>query len=116
MLPADTIAEEVDCGHGRVERRSCAVLYDLSLLEKPSEWASLHGLVRIEAERYHKVSGKTEREIRYYITSLKVGAAQLNGLIRQTLQVIPKSALQIGSSVIVLITHSANAEEQCVPT
>jgi hypothetical protein len=40
-------------------------------------------LVRIEAERYHKVSGKTEREIRYYITSLKAGAAQLNGLIRQ---------------------------------
>jgi predicted transposase YbfD/YdcC len=83
MLPADTIAEEIDCGHGRVERRSCAVLHDLSLLEKSSEWASLHGLVRIEAERYHKVSGETEREIRYYITSLKAAAAQLNGLIRQ---------------------------------
>jgi len=83
MLSADTVAEEIDCGHGRVERRSCAVLLDLSLLEKPSEWASLHGLVRIEAERYHKLSGKTEREIRYYITSLKAGAARLNGLIRQ---------------------------------
>lgn len=39
--------------------------------------------MRIKAERYHKVSGKTEQEIRSYITSLKAGAAQRNGLIRQ---------------------------------
>jgi hypothetical protein len=34
-------------------------------------------LVRIEAERYHKATGKTEREIRYYIT-IKPEAARLN--------------------------------------
>ena len=56
---------------------------DLSLLEKPFEWASLKGLVRIESERYHKVSGKIEREIRYYITSLKPDARRLNSVIRQ---------------------------------
>jgi predicted transposase YbfD/YdcC len=83
MLGADAVIEEVDCGHGRVEQRKCSVIGDLSLVEKAAEWASLQGLVRIEAERYHKATGKTEREIRYYITSLKPDAAQLNRVIRQ---------------------------------
>jgi predicted transposase YbfD/YdcC len=83
MLAADATAEEIDCGHGRVEQRRCSVIGDLSLLEKASEWASLQGLVRIESERYHKVTGKTEREIRYYITSLKPDAGRLNRAIRQ---------------------------------
>ena len=78
MLAADGVSEEIDCGHGRVEQRRCSVIADLSLLEKASEWASLQGLVRIESERYHKATGKTETEIRYYITSLKSrrGAAE----------------------------------------
>lgn len=83
MLGADAVAEEIDCGHGRVERRSCSVIADTSLVEQAAQWPSLRGLVRIEAERYHKVSGKTEREIRYYITSLKPDAARLNAAIRQ---------------------------------
>lgn len=83
LLESDAVAEEIDCGHGRVERRRCSVITDLSLIEKAAEWTSLQGLVRIEAERYHKVSGKTEREIRYYITSLRPAAAHLNHVIRQ---------------------------------
>ena len=83
MLAADTVAEEIDCGHGRVERRTCAVLGDLSLLDKPSCWVGLRTLVRIQAERFHKATGKTERETRYYITSLSPDAARLNQLIRQ---------------------------------
>ena len=82
MLAADGVKEEIDCGHGRVERRRCSVIADLSLLEKASEWASLQGLVRIESERYHKATGKTEREIRYYITSLDPDAERLNQAIR----------------------------------
>src|SRR5664280_1680168 len=83
MLACDAVAEEIDCGHGRVERRTCSVIADLSLIEKASEWASLQGVVRIEAERYHKATGKTETETRYYITSLKPDAARLNRAIRQ---------------------------------
>lgn len=83
MLAAEAVDEQIDCGHGRVETRKCSVLADLSLLEKPSEWAALKGLVRIKAERYHKASGKTETEIRYYITSLAPDAARLNRCIRQ---------------------------------
>jgi predicted transposase YbfD/YdcC len=83
QLATDAVAEEIDCGHGRVERRRCSVIADLSLLDNVAEWASLQGLVRIEAERYHKATGKTEREIRYYITSLRADAARLNSAIRQ---------------------------------
>ena len=83
MLSADAVAEQIDCGHGRVEQRRCSVIADLSLVEKASEWASLQGLVRIESERYHKATGKTEREIRYYITSLHPDAERLNRAIRQ---------------------------------
>jgi predicted transposase YbfD/YdcC len=83
MLAADAVAEQIDCGHGRVEQRRCSVIADLSLIEKAFEWASLQGLVRIESERYHKATGKTEREIRYYITSLHADAEELNRAIRQ---------------------------------
>lgn len=83
MLAADAVDEEIDCGHGRVEHRTCSVIADLSLVEKAAEWSSLQGLVRIRAERYHKATGKTEREIRYYITSLKPDAERLNRAIRQ---------------------------------
>ena len=83
MLAPDAVAEEIDCGHGRVEQRNCAVIADLSLLEKAAAWPSLQGLVRIQAERFHKVNGKPERETRYYITSLPPQAARLNRAIRQ---------------------------------
>ena len=83
MLAAAAVAEEIDCGHGRIEQRRCAVIADLGLIEKAGEWPSLQGLVRIEAERYHKATGKTERETRYYITSLKPDAARLNRVVRQ---------------------------------
>jgi hypothetical protein len=59
------------------------VIADTSPLDNASEWASLQGLVRIKAERYHKVSSQTERRTRYYITSLKSDAARLNGAIHQ---------------------------------
>src|SRR5208337_4783759 len=57
-LACDAVAEEIDCGHGRVERRTCSVIADLSLIEKASEWASLQGVVRIAAERYHQGHGQ----------------------------------------------------------
>jgi predicted transposase YbfD/YdcC len=83
MLAAESVAEQIDCGHGRVERRTCSVIGDLTLLENPFQWASLKGLVRIQAERFHKTTGKTENETRYYITSLAPEATRLNQAIRQ---------------------------------
>jgi predicted transposase YbfD/YdcC len=83
MLPAAAVAEETDGGHGRVERRICSVLGDLSLVEKAAEWSSLQSLVRIQAERFHKATGQVERETRYYISSIKPDATRLNRAVRQ---------------------------------
>lgn len=83
LLPAASVAEQTDGGHGRVERRTCSVVGDLSLVEKAGEWTSLQSLVRIQAERFHKASGQVERETRYYISSIKPDAARLNRAIRQ---------------------------------
>jgi predicted transposase YbfD/YdcC len=83
MLPPETVVTELDCGHGRMETRRCSALGDLSLVEQAPDWPALQSLVRIEAERYHKATGKTERETRYYISSLRPEAARLNSAIRQ---------------------------------
>ncbi|HEX3154111.1 MAG TPA: ISAs1 family transposase [Candidatus Angelobacter sp.] len=83
MLPVAAVAEETDGGHGRVERRICSVLGDLSLVEKAAEWASLQSLVRIQAERIHKATGRVERETRYYISSIQPDAQRLNRAVRQ---------------------------------
>ena len=83
MLAADSLDEQIDCGHGRVEQRRCSVLADLSLIDNTQNWASLRAVVRIQATRFHKATGKQEHETRYYITSLAPDAKRLNTAIRQ---------------------------------
>lgn len=83
LLPADSVSTEVDCGHGRVEQRTCSVIGDLSLIERAKDWPSLRSLVRIDAERFHKATGKIERETRFYIASLRPEAKVLNVIVRQ---------------------------------
>jgi predicted transposase YbfD/YdcC len=83
LLKADAVSEQIDCGHGRVETRRCSVIADTSLLEQSAEWAGLRSLVRVQASRYHKATGKTEQETRYYITSLNTEPTQINDKIRQ---------------------------------
>jgi len=83
MLEPASADEQIDCGHGRVETRRCAVLTDLSLLDNTQNWAGLRSIVRIQATRHHKASGKQEQETRYYISTLQPDAARLNAAIRQ---------------------------------
>jgi predicted transposase YbfD/YdcC len=83
FLPAASASQQVDAGHGRVETRTCTVINDLSMIEKAQEWAGLRSLVRLEAERYIKTTGQTEREIRYYISSSSSDAESMNRAVRQ---------------------------------
>ena len=34
FLETKSVSEEIDAGHGRVERRKCSVIDDLSMIEK----------------------------------------------------------------------------------
>ena len=53
------------------------------MIENAGEWSSLRTLVKIDAERFHKATGKTERETRSYMSSLTPNAALLNSVIRK---------------------------------
>jgi predicted transposase YbfD/YdcC len=65
---------EEDFGHGRIEQRKCTLYTDLSFIDKLEVWKNLTAIVKIEATRYSKSSGKEEKEVRLYITSSKENA------------------------------------------
>lgn len=72
-----------DMGHGRIEKRTCYVISDISWACKADEWKKLQSLVKIDSERYHKSDGRTEHQSRYYISSLAADAAKLNAAVRE---------------------------------
>lgn len=65
----DHVHASLDIGHGRVEKRKCTVMTNLGHIEQLAKWKNLTTLIKIESERYFKVSGKTETATRYYIAS-----------------------------------------------
>ncbi|WP_062041993.1 ISAs1 family transposase [Lentimicrobium saccharophilum] len=70
MLPINDYYEEVDYGHGRIENRKCSIITDLSLMFCSNKWAGLKSVVKIERERIFKATGKVEKDINYYISTL----------------------------------------------
>jgi len=82
FLPIKSVNEEIDADHGRVERRVCSVIDDLSMIEAREDWKNLQSLVKVEAERFIKSTGKSETETRFYVSSLTANAELLNKSIR----------------------------------
>jgi predicted transposase YbfD/YdcC len=70
----------VDGDHGRIETRTTTVIHDVKWLQERHEWPGLKGVVIVESSR--EISGKIDRETRYYITSLVMLAALLGPAIR----------------------------------
>ncbi len=58
------ITEEV--GSGRVEKRTCTVMDDLSHLLNPTKWNSLQSIAKIESERFIKSTGKHRNQLGLY--------------------------------------------------
>jgi predicted transposase YbfD/YdcC len=79
----ESVSKETSLGHGRIEKRTCRVIKDTSWICKSEEWKGLQSLVRIESERSHKNTGETQREVRYYISSLSGDASLHNKAIRE---------------------------------
>ncbi|SFT46260.1 Predicted transposase YbfD/YdcC associated with H repeats [Halomonas saccharevitans] len=73
--------EEVSKAHGRLETRRCYVFDALDCLPKPARWPDLRSFAVIESTRERQ--GTTERERRYYISSLAPNAEQLAKAVRQ---------------------------------
>jgi predicted transposase YbfD/YdcC len=72
--------EDVDKGHGRVEQRNITLLHKVGWLTNEQRWEGLASVAMIESICTTK--GKTTTERRYYISSLKVDAPTMLGLIR----------------------------------
>ena len=70
----------VDGDHGRIETRTTTVIHDVKWLQERHDWPGLQAVVIIESSR--EVSGKIERETRYYITSLVLLASLLGPVVR----------------------------------
>ena len=66
--------------HGRIETRTTTVIHDVEWLQKRHQWPGLKAVVMVESSR--EINGKTERETRFYITSLVMVAALLGPVVR----------------------------------
>ena len=73
-------AETIDGDHGRIETRAVTVIHDIEWLQEQHAWPGMKSIVMVESTR--EMSGKTERETRFYITSLVLLANQLASLVR----------------------------------
>lgn len=82
FLESSSANQQTDLGHGRVEKRTCSVIQDLSMIDQKDQWKGLQSLVRIQTERYVKATQEIQKETRYYISSLKADAHQFNQNIR----------------------------------
>lgn len=76
----------VDKGHGRLETRHCVVINDLSSLNlQGPAWPGLRSVAMVESTR-EAINGKDKGEIstewRYYISSLQLGARDINERVR----------------------------------
>lgn len=78
----ENMNKQVDCGHGRVETRICSVIDNFTFFDDHEDWLGLKSVVKIETERYTKITGKTEFQTRYYISSLPADATNINNSVR----------------------------------
>ena len=74
--------EDVDIGHGRVETRVCSITNNLDLLTNFEAWKNISALVKIDSQRYIKATGETQKETRYYISSLEKDAKKIGQAVR----------------------------------
>lgn len=71
----------IDKGHGRIEERTCwHVAVSPERFAEGHLWKDLRSVAMIEAIR--EVGERVSTEVRYYLSSLAVNAAQLNDIIR----------------------------------
>ena len=67
-------------GHGRVERRSCLVVYDLRFIRDLALWAKLCVVGMCVYER--EIAGKVSSEVHYFIGSRRMGAREYAQALR----------------------------------
>ncbi len=72
----------IETGHGRIEKRTCKVITDMDWISKPKNWKKLQSIISIETQRTDKLTGETQSEKRFYISSLLTTPQHFNEVIR----------------------------------
>ena len=76
--------KKVNKAHGRIETRECWITSDpeyLNFIDPDGSWHSLKSLAIIKATRVNE--NETSSQIRFFISSIEVGATQMMGYIRK---------------------------------
>jgi predicted transposase YbfD/YdcC len=72
-----------DGDHGRIETREVTVFHDAVWLRDRHDWPGLNAVVMVESRRELRGgAGRTERETRFYITSLTLPADRIGAMVR----------------------------------
>lgn len=82
MNPKTEANVTIDAGHGRIEKRNCQAIDNLTFLDDKEDWPGLKSIAKIISERTDKRSGKTSTETRYYISSLPAKPKLIGHAIR----------------------------------
>jgi len=72
--------EELDKGHGRIEKRTCYVTDKIDWLVEEHRWPGLQTIAKVISKRI--LQGKETTEVRYYISSLPANAEQIGKAAR----------------------------------
>src|SRR5690606_10873381 len=72
---SESIDTTIEKGHGRIEKRQCEVITDLTFIDNSMLWTGMRSVVRITSTR--EIKDKTTTETRYYISSLVEEASHL---------------------------------------
>lgn len=73
---------ENDFGHGRIEKRTCRIIDDLTFLDGKDEWKDLKCVIEVESEVIEKKTDKVSKSKRHYISSLRVSSKEIGTAIR----------------------------------
>ena len=79
-LTPDSVHETIDQAHGRIEKRTAAVLYHPKMLRKHEVWDNLQSIIVVKSEV--TIAGKTEFSTTHYISSLNTNAEHIMSVIR----------------------------------
>jgi predicted transposase YbfD/YdcC len=80
VIKPSSVDEQIEKNSGRIDTRKCSIINDLKMISKCKEWKAIQAIVQIETTRF--THEKLQTETRYYITSLKKTAQEMNALIR----------------------------------
>ena len=76
IVSPDRVITTTDIGHGRIEERKYMVYSDLPCVLSRGRWKGLNQIVRVETRQTVKKTGMESSDVRYFITSHKLGSAE----------------------------------------